>query len=86
MRTIARPHIDCSVEDCTKNAHAKGLCNMHKLRLMRTGTTDAGQRAKEPRPVIDPAELRYLRRLVDVPDDGPTPEDRKRYAEGEARP
>jgi 5-methylcytosine-specific restriction endonuclease McrA len=31
----------CKVIDCAKRSHLHGYCNMHSLRLLRNGTTDA---------------------------------------------
>jgi hypothetical protein len=69
----------CTVENCNNKHQARGFCHVHYARWNRTGSP----MGKGPLPR---SEVVRLRRLVGVPDDGPTPEMCKEweYAEGVA--
>lgn len=58
----------CDVEGCPRKAETRDWCKSHYTRWLRTGSPIANGR---PMP---PAELVRLRRLVGLPDTGPTPE------------
>ena len=38
--TVRPMHPNCSVPGCERTYYARGLCNAHYLRRLRTGTTD----------------------------------------------
>lgn len=52
------PPRTCSVPDCTKKPHAKGLCSMHLARLTRHGSVDI--RLRQP-PQVNVSEKRCPR-------------------------
>lgn len=52
----------CRVDGCDRQIHAKGICNLHRQRLSRTGTTDA--------PVLIDDDSRFFNTLYwNNPDD-----------------
>lgn len=65
----------CTVEECRRKAHARGFCGMHYKQWKADHPDLLGTREKHwPRYLLPPNELVYLRRLVGLPDEGPTPE------------
>ena len=58
----------CDVEGCTNTPDARGLCNRHYRQWRKRGRCEPVVHA------LPLAEVIRLRRLVGVPDTGPTPE------------
>lgn len=46
----------CSVDDCQKQVHSKGLCQMHYRRQVNHGSTDEPVRVNKPGPKKDPSK------------------------------
>ncbi|GAA1223142.1 hypothetical protein GCM10009676_00500 [Prauserella halophila] len=64
---------ECDRTDCHRTHYARGLCQRHYTQQRRR--TPRTSKANS----IDRARLVYLRRLVGLPDDGPTPEHTHRW-------
>lgn len=43
LRRTSRTRPQCSVEGCSKNAYARGMCSMHYTRLMKDGETGSAE-------------------------------------------
>jgi len=43
----------CTADGCGRATYARGLCHMHYIRLLRTGTTDPRPRAGKRRLIIE---------------------------------
>jgi hypothetical protein len=37
VRRVKRPHVDCSIETCTRDVYSRGLCQSHYYRQRKYG-------------------------------------------------